>query len=146
MSRRSPKARGTAFESAVARFLRGRLSDDAIDRLALHGAGDIGDVGYLHALNGATGVVECKAHSRVYPAKVRQWQAETERERMAAGAQFAVLAIKTPGVGERRIGRTQAYMTRRSLEAMTGDRWPGEPDGCVELDLETICALLEVGD
>lgn len=146
MSRRSPKSIGTHWEADVRDYLRERLGDPAIDRLVLHGRADIGDVGFLLAPTGERGVVECKAAKQQNPAKVRRWQAETERERLNAGVGFALLALKTPGVGRARLGRSRAYVTRESLSRITGHAWHGDQGEWVETDLETVCALMEPGE
>lgn len=143
MTRRSPKEIGTHWEADVRDYLRERLEDPAIDRLALHGRADIGDVGFLMAPTGERGVVECKAAKQQNPARVRRWQAEMEQERLNAGVGFALLVLKTPGVGRARLGRSRTYVTRSSLSRITGHAWNGDQGECVELDLETVCSLLE---
>lgn len=143
MNRRSPKDIGTHFESDVRAFLRERLGDPSIDRLILHGRADIGDVGFLTARTGERGVVECKAGKQRYPKLIATWQEETERERLNAGVGFALLVLKTPGVGARTMGRSVTYATRASLSRITGHEWHGSQGEYVETDLETVCSLIE---
>ena len=38
------KAKGTRFESSVVRYMREALGDDRIERRALHGTQDMGDI------------------------------------------------------------------------------------------------------
>ena len=143
-----PKAIGTTFERMTRDWLRERLDDDRIDRRALHGNHDMGDLYGIHA-HGAEGIVECKAHRTVTPAIVEGWQRQTETERGNADADFALLVIKTPNVGAKHFGRTRCRCTLRSLLTMSGMTWlpneafEREADLWVESDLETACSLIE---
>ncbi|MDD6566960.1 MAG: hypothetical protein PUF11_09300 [Parafannyhessea umbonata] len=142
------KNRGTRFETMVVRWLCERLGDDRIERRALHGSKDMGDIYGLVCHGNAEGIVECKAHSEVTPSKVAEWQRQTEDEQANAGADFALLAIKTPNVGPKSLGRTRVRLTTASLMAISGVAWlHGAHDSAlsqwVETDLETVCALME---
>lgn len=145
------KAKGTAFETLCRDWLAERLGDPRIERRALHGSRDMGDLYGLVAHGCATGIVECKCHATVTPSLVESWQGQTEAERGNADADFAVLLIKTPGVGARSLGRTRARLTLRSLLAVAGLAYEvgaaseGALDSWVESDLETVCALMEGG-
>ena len=59
MPRTKPKALGTAWETAVVRYTQAQLGDERIERRALHGARDMGDVHGLFA-HGYEGIIECK--------------------------------------------------------------------------------------
>ena len=76
-----PKKIGTGFETAVCRYLRERLQDDRIERRALHGSKDCGDIYGLYA-HGFDGIAECKAHkSWNQPARLAEWREQTLAER-----------------------------------------------------------------
>lgn len=144
------KTKGTAFESQVTKWLQARLGDDRIERRALHGNRDMGDIYGLVCHGNAAGIVECKAHSTVTPSLVAEWQRQTEDEQANAGADFALLVIKTPNVGAKSLGRTRVRMTTASLLAISGVCWlHGAHDSAlsrwVETDLETACSLMEGG-
>lgn len=136
------KAKGTAFESQCARWLTERLGYQ-VERRALHGNRDVGDLAWIVGKCDARGIVECKAVKAITTANVAEWRRQTIAERENAGAQFAWLAIKTANVGMQRFERTRVDVQLRDLAAMgcflgkTGDNhW-------VSMDLETACSLLE---
>lgn len=113
-----PKQRGTAFETRVCRYLRERSGDDRIERRALHGSTDMGDLFGLRA-HGLTGIVECKSYS-VYPTQkkmLRTFKAQTEDERCNADADFALLVVRVP---QRSIGDADCYVSYRTLDLMLG--------------------------
>lgn len=98
------KAKGTRAESALAEYLRQYWP--YAERRALCGSADKGDIA------GIPGVVwECKAGERLL---IPQWLAETEAERVNAGAELGVLAIKPRGVGVTQVARWWAV---KPLEA-----------------------------
>ena len=97
MANRS-KARGTAWETAVARFLARELDEDTVERRALHGAHDMGDLYGIFA-HGLEGIAECKSHGRYCRADVDEWRRQTLAERDNADADFALLVIHEPGCG-----------------------------------------------
>lgn len=143
-----PKKKGTAFETALVRWLRERLGDERIERRAMHGSRDMGDIYGLACHGNAEGIIEAKAHATVTPSLVAEWQRQTEDEQANAGADFALLAIKTPNVGQKSLGRTRVRMTTSSLLAISGVAWlHGAHDSAlsrwVETDLETVCSLME---
>ena len=106
-----PKRRGTAFESAVVRYLRERTGDERIERRALHGSKDMGDIYGIYA-HGNSGIAECKAHKSYGPALLAQWREQTLAERGNADADFAVLVVKVP---QAPIGECIAHVTIRDL-------------------------------
>lgn len=84
------KARGTAFETLVVRTLK-TLGFPQAERRALHGNLDKGDVAGCGPL-----VFECKAAKRF---ELSAWLAETEQERLNAGAEYGILVVKRQGHG-----------------------------------------------
>lgn len=118
MANRS-KAKGTAFETQVCRYLRERLGDDRIERRALHGSQDLGDL-YGLVAHGWAGIVECKSYKQWGRADVLRWRDETEAERLNACADFALLVIHSKGVGEKRTGLNECHMTTRSHYYLLG--------------------------
>ena len=74
------KAKGTRFESSVVRYMREALGDDRIERRALHGTQDMGDIYGIRA-HGWDVIAECKSHKEVTPALVAEWREQTLRER-----------------------------------------------------------------
>lgn len=98
------RQKGTAFETAVVRFLQEHGFKYA-ERRALHGDADRGDI------TGTPGLVwECKNHKTL---KVSEWIRETEQERVNAGADYGFLIVKRAGVGD--VGKQYAMMTLDQL-------------------------------
>ncbi|MDU3737523.1 hypothetical protein [Bifidobacterium scardovii] len=58
-NRRTAKDNGTRFETAMESYLRWALDDRRINRLRLHGARDIGDLGNVY-FHGEPVTIECK--------------------------------------------------------------------------------------
>lgn len=119
------KAKGTAAETAVVRCAR-LAGFAAAERIALHGAVDIGDVRLASSL-----VAQVKAGRTAQIASlgtIRGWLADTEQQRIAGGFDHAILIVQAQGFGTSRV---------REWEAWT---LPGDPVtrlGCV--------AMLRVG-
>lgn len=93
------RAKGTRLETAMTRWLRGRLGDDRIDRMPLKGHGDEGDIAGIRTVLGERVVVEVKNHSRY---DLAGWVAEAEVERGNADAHAAVVIFKRRGKGSPR--------------------------------------------
>ena len=91
-----PKAIGTAAETAATRAVQ-RNGFPHAERRALRGIQDAGDI------TGTPGVCwEVKGGQAAKAAgdgQVAQWLAETERERVAARADFGVLVLQRAGIG-----------------------------------------------
>lgn len=113
------KAKGTTFETACVRYLRSRLGDDRIERRALHGNGDMGDIHGLYA-HGHEGIVECKDYATWSRVDLRRWQEQTVNERGNADADFALLIVHKKGCGAGRFGENHCYMQVRDLERVIG--------------------------
>lgn len=69
------KKKGSAFESATRDYLRWALADPRIDRAALHGTGDVGDITGV-SVYGAPVVIECK-----FRKQLQAYEALREAER-----------------------------------------------------------------
>ena len=93
MAKTKPKAKGTAWETAVVRYLRAQLEDERIERRALHGSKDMGDIHGLYA-HGFEGIIECKAVRAAGAKALAEWQRQTLDERGNADADFALLVVK----------------------------------------------------
>lgn len=137
------KAKGTAFETACVRYLRERLGDDRIERRALHGGRDMGDIFGLFA-HGREGIVECKDVKNVGKALLDRFREQTVSERGNADADFALLVVHRAGVGAKRFGDNDCHMQVRDLERVMGGTFrclAGESakDMWVQSSLETVC-------
>lgn len=109
------RAKGTAFETAVVRFLQDHGFKYA-ERRALHGEADKGDI------TGTPGLVwECKNHKTL---KIAEWIRETEQERINGKADYGLLIVKRAGVGD--IGQQYAMMTLDQLCRLLGDAGYGK--------------------
>ena len=85
------KAKGTAFETDIVRFLVDNGFPYA-ERRALAGTFDLGDI------TGCPGLVwEAKNHKTL---KFSEWLDETETERQNANADYGVLVAKRRGKGD----------------------------------------------
>lgn len=148
MANRS-KAKGTAHETQCVNYLRARLEDPRIERRALHGNKDMGDIYNLYAHAFASGIAECKAHKDWGPADLKEWQRQTEAEKANADADFALLIVKTPGCGPKNFGRTRTFLTVHDLLVASGIAYIDHEDRqtalstWVELPLESVCTLIE---
>ena len=136
------KAKGTAFETQCARWLTDRLGYP-VERRALHGNRDVGDLAWLIGAGGAHGIVECKAVKAVTTANVSEWRRQTVAERDNAGAAFAWLVIKTANVGMQRFERTRVDVRLGDLAAMGCFLGKAGDNHWMSMDLETACSLLE---
>lgn len=144
-----PKDVGTAFETACARWLSERLGQ-RIERRALHGTKDEGDLGWLRSSTGLDGIVECKAGAAAeaaQPANVRRWREQTLDERSNSLAGFALLVLKTPGVGAKTLGRSRCDVTVADLCRLMGMAPNAASEAVwVTVDLETACWCIEGAD
>ena len=143
-----PKAKGTAFETACARWLSERLGQ-RIERRSLHGTKDEGDLGWIVTPHGHAGIVECKAGAQAeaaQPAKVAEWRRQTLAERENSCAGFALLAIKTAGVGAKTLGRTRCDVTLADLcRLLLLEPSEASESVWVTIDLETACWCVTEG-
>ena len=112
------KAKGTAAESALVRFLSGQGFPNA-ERRALTGQFDQGDVTGTPCL-----AWEVKNHKTYhFPA----WLKETETERINAKADFGILVVKPNGVGLTNAGQWWAVMSVADIVNLLRDAGYGDP-------------------
>jgi len=116
-NRQSAKKAGAAFETAVCKYLRWALDDPRIQRLRLHGAKDIGDIGNVY-WHGELITIECKTTKRTnYGKHLREALTEAGN----ADSRFAFVVQKIPGIGidsMENIGKQLVYTDRRTLANM----------------------------
>lgn len=119
-----PKQIGTAAETAVVRTLR-TLGFPHAERRALTGALDQGDI------TGCPGLVfEVKggeAAKVASDAQITAWLAETEAERLNAGADIGVLVLQRRGVGASNAGRWWAVVWLHDICHARGQDCPVRP-------------------
>lgn len=127
-----PRAIGTKAESAVCAYLVATGWPQA-ERRTLKGALDQGDVTGCPGL-----VIEVKGGDAARGASdglIADWMAETEAERVNAGADVGVLVVQRKGVGAANAGRWWAYLTSQQLAGLMYpdapsrgyDDWPSAP-------------------
>lgn len=116
-SRSSAKQAGTAFESAVTRYLARVLSDDRIERRAKSGSKDRGDIGGVRTIPGERVVIECKD---VRAMNLSGWVNEADIERGNDDAAVGVVAHKRRGFGEKNMGGTYVTMTLADFAVLLG--------------------------
>lgn len=136
------KERGTRFETAVCRYMRGRLGDERIERRALHGNRDMGDLHGLWA-HGWQGIVECKSHNAYGPSDLLEWRDQTVIERGNADADFALLVVRVPNVP---VARSRVHVTIHDLGLLQGPvdcrEFQGRDDAWVSMTLDECCELI----
>lgn len=108
------KDKGTAFETACARYLSQRLGVP-VERRALEGANDRGDVAGV-VLNGLPTVVECKNVKRV---QLPKHMRELEREKQNDGAPVGLLINHAPGCGFTDKGMAGQWVTLTLSDLLT---------------------------
>ena len=144
MPKTKPKALGTAWETDVRNYVAKELGDERIERRALHGARDMGDIHGLFA-HGYEGIIECKRDRDMGAAALAEYQRQTLDERENADADFALLVVKNfnHSVGEAFCWVTLRDLARIALPLMVCDGWLGAADETwVCLPLSTACALM----
>jgi len=117
------KRRGTAWESAVVDYLRS-VGVAHAERRAPAGSRDRGDIAGIPGV-----VVECKSAARI---DLAAWVDETERERLADGADIGVTWIKRRGrssAGDGYAVVSGATLVRLLAEAGRIPDIPGGPAG-----------------
>ena len=143
MSRQRKK--GTSFETAIVNWLRERLGIETIERQAMHGSMDTGDIKGLVA-HGFSGIVEAKDHKSISPSLLEKWKAQTVVERENAGADFALLVVHRNGVGATRFGLNDCYMQVRDLVKVMGAECHAGESAMglwVHVTLEDACKMIE---
>ncbi|KAB8289333.1 hypothetical protein DSM100688_0413 [Bifidobacterium ramosum] len=118
-SRRTARTNGTRFETAMAGYLRWALDDRRIQRLRLHGAKDLGDIGNVFFF-GEPVTIECKWTSAP---NIGPHMREADREAGNQDSPYPWVLQKAAGVGLstiRRQGMQLAYTYTDVLEQMLG--------------------------
>lgn len=144
MPRTKPKALGTEWETAVVRYTRAQLGDERIERRALHGSKDMGDIHGLYA-HGYSGIIECKRDRDMGAKDLAEYQRQTLDERENADAGFALLVIKNfnHSVGEAFCWVTLRDLARIALPLMVNEGWLGAADETwVCMPYSVACALM----
>ena len=144
MPKTKPKTLGTEWETAVVRYTKAQLDDDRIERRALHGARDMGDIHGLFT-HGYEGIIECKRDRDMGASDLAEYQRQTLDERENADADFALLVVKNfnHSVGEAFCWVTLRDLARIALPLMVNDGWLDRADetwACVPLSVA--CALM----
>jgi len=85
------KQKGTNAESAVVTYLQSRFPYAQIERRALQGNKDRGDITGLPGI-----VIEVKADKSY---RINEWLRETEQERLNDNAKLGILVVKPKGIG-----------------------------------------------
>jgi len=85
------KQKGTNAESAVVSYLQSRYPFAQIERRALQGSKDRGDITGLPGI-----VIEVKADKSY---RINEWLKETEQERLNDNAKLGILVVKPKGIG-----------------------------------------------
>ena len=89
------KQKGTAFETAIVRYLRQRFPYLQIERRALQGINDKGDIAGM-SIAGMPIVIECKNTRQL---NISEHMRETQRETDNAHAPLGILIQHAPRVG-----------------------------------------------
>ena len=144
MPKTKPKALGTMWETDVRNYVAKELDDERIERRALHGAKDMGDIHGLFA-HGYEGIIECKRDRDMGAKALEEYQRQTLDERENSDADFALLVVKNfnHGTGEAFCWVTLRDLARIALPLMVCDGWLGAADETwVCMPLSTACALM----
>lgn len=89
------KQKGTAFESAIVKYLQNRLCDDTIERRALNGTADRGDISGV-TFCGQRMVIECKNEKQM---RLADYVREAENEAKNDNAFYYAVVHKKRGTG-----------------------------------------------
>ena len=132
MARTKPKALGTDYETANVVYARERTGDERIERRAMHGSRDMGDVYGIRA-HGHEGIMECKRVERLSDALLDKFKAQALAERGNADADFVLLSVWRKGKGyqardgkaPKSFGENVCYVTIEDLLKIAGGRGMG---------------------
>ena len=131
------RARGTAAETAVVRAIR-RHGFPHAERRALRGTLDAGDItGTPLVCWEVKGGTAAKTAS---DGQVAEWLAETERERVNAGADVGVLVLQRAGIGAGNADRWWAVLPLSHVPC--GDQF--DPPMPVRVSLADACRFLRL--
>lgn len=102
------KQKGTAFETAIVEYLKDKLCDETIERRALNGTCDRGDISGV-TFCGHRMVLECKNEARM---RLAEYMREAETEADNDNAFYYAVIHKKHGVGISTLqGIGQQYVT-----------------------------------
>lgn len=124
-----PKRKGTSLESAFVQYAVARTGDDRVQRMALHGQQDVGDVGWIWS-HDAKGMAECKNYKGSPTAgQLEKWRGETLAERANGRWDWAMLVVHEPGCNASKwdsptFGRNSCHITLGDLMVMAFGRAP----------------------
>lgn len=129
MARTKPKALGTDYETANVVYARERTGDERIERRAMHGSRDMGDVYGIRA-HGHEGIMECKRVERLSDGLLDKFKAQALAERGNADADFVLLSVWRKGKGyqardgkaPKSFGENVCYVTIEDLLKIAGGR------------------------
>lgn len=118
------KQKGTAFESAIVEYLQDKLCNDTIERRALNGTCDRGDISGV-TFCGSRMVLECKNENRM---RLAEYMREAETEATNDNAHYYAVIHKKRGVGistAQTVGQQYVTMPLHMLVSMIYDanRW-----------------------
>jgi hypothetical protein len=117
-SRASAKQAGTAFETAIVRYLAAQLEDDRIERRRLSGAQDRGDIAGVR-VHGQRVVIECKNYGGRL--MVGPWLTEADIERGHDDAAVGMVIAKRRGTTDP-ADQTVLMTVRDLIALMSGAR------------------------
>lgn len=114
-----PKAKGTAAETAVVKYMRDNGFPGA-DRQPLRGNRDAGDIALCPGI-----VLEIKSHATAAtgqpgPTLLDTWIIQAEAERINAGAAHCPLIVKRKGAGDANVGAWFSYLPAGHLATLIG--------------------------
>ena len=150
MSTKSKK-QGSEYEARVCRFMSDALGQPGIERRALHGVNDMGDIFGID-VHGFTCIAECKSVRRP---DIDAYRAETLSERDAAGADIGVLVCAGYSAPSASFPQGKRLPTRLSTVHITHsglallvpwltlaeDMWHGGDAYWVQMTLAEFCGL-----
>lgn len=118
------KQKGTAFESAIVEYLQDKLCNDTIERRALNGTCDRGDISGV-VFCGQRMTLECKNENRM---RLAEYMREAETEATNDNAHYYAVIHKKRGVGistAQTVGQQYVTMPLHMLVSMIYDanRW-----------------------
>lgn len=118
------KQKGTAFESAIVEYLQNQLCDETIERRALNGTCDRGDITGV-TFCGQRMTLECKNENRM---RLAEYMREAETEATNDNAHYYAVIHKKRGVGistAQTVGQQYVTMPLHMLVSIIYDanRW-----------------------
>ena len=127
------KAKGTKAETAVVRYAQVNGFPDA-ERLALHGANDIGDIRLAPGI-----ILEVKAGKAAQTAslgQIQKWLIDTRVEAANALADHWALIVQRQGFGVERVEWWEAWLTGIPLVTGSRDSWISWPVPVITLSVK----------